>query len=124
MERLRDAGLRTAIVTSGTRTYAHQALEGLRQDHDISFEVVVTRDDVEKPKPDPEPYRTSAERLGLDPKDCAAFEDAPAGVKSAKGAGMLVVAVPNEYTGRLDFSEADTVQPGLAAAVDWLLADG
>jgi HAD superfamily hydrolase (TIGR01509 family) len=123
VEQIREAGLRTAIVTSGTRTYAQAALEGLKQDHGISFEIVVTRDDVQKPKPDPEPYRTAAERLGFDPSECAAFEDAPAGVKSAKGAGMLVVAVPNEYTGHLDFSDADTVQPDLETAVEWLLSN-
>ena len=123
VSRLQGAELRTAIVTSGTRAYARQALEGLRQDHGLSFEIVVTRDDVERPKPDPEPYRTAAERLGLEPTQCAAFEDASAGVRSAKAAGMLVVAVPNEYTEKLDFTEADTVQPDLVSAVDWLLRD-
>jgi beta-phosphoglucomutase-like phosphatase (HAD superfamily) len=97
-------------------------LEGLERDHGISFELVITRDDVERPKPDPEPYRTAAERLGVDPSVCAALEDAPAGVRSAKGAGMLVVAVPNEHTEKLDFGEADSVQPDLVSAVDWLLA--
>ena len=121
LERLRAARLRTALVTSGQRRYAEAVLEGLERDHGISFELVITRDDVERPKPDPEPYRTAAERLGVDPSVCAALEDAPAGVRSAKGAGMLVVAVPNEHTERLDFREADAIQPDLASAVEWLL---
>jgi HAD superfamily hydrolase (TIGR01509 family) len=121
VERLRAAGLRMAIVTSGQRGYADVALEGLRRHDGISFELAVTRDDVERPKPDPEPYRTAAERLGLDPSECAALEDAPTGVRSAKRAGMLAIAVPNEHTERLDFREADTVQPDLATAVEWLL---
>src|SRR5207237_3558361 len=69
VERLREAGLRTAIVTSGTRAYARAALKGLEQDHGISFELVITRDDVEKAKPDPEPYRTAAERRGDAPSE-------------------------------------------------------
>jgi HAD superfamily hydrolase (TIGR01509 family) len=122
VDRLRAAGLRTAVVTSGRRAYAEGALEALKRDHGISFELVVTRDDVDRPKPDPEPYRTAAVRLGVDPAECVALEDAPAGVNSAKDAGMLVVAVPNESTEGLDFSKADAVRPDLVSAVDWVLS--
>lgn len=50
--------------------------------------------------------------MGLDPKDCLAFEDALSGVKSAKGAGMYVVAIPDP---RLDR------QPYLDAGADLIL---
>ena len=48
-----------------------------------------------KSKPDPEIYRKSAEMLGIAPEYCIAFEDAPAGVKSATTAGIDVIMVPD-----------------------------
>jgi len=124
VRRLREAGLRTGLVTSGTRDYARAVLDALRGEHGIEFDVVVTRDDVRNPKPDPEPYLRAAELLGEDPASCAVLEDAPTGVESAKAAGMAAVAVPNEHTGGLDFSKADSIQPDLIGAVEWLLARG
>jgi sugar-phosphatase len=57
-------------------------------------EELVTGDDVERGKPHPDPYLLGAKRLGLEPKDCVVFEDAPAGVTAAKAAGVgLVVGV-------------------------------
>jgi beta-phosphoglucomutase-like phosphatase (HAD superfamily) len=49
-------------------------------------------------KPDPEIYLLAAEKLGVDPRECLAFEDAPAGIESAHNAGMQVWAVRTEYT--------------------------
>lgn len=54
---------------------------------------VVSLDDVQRGKPDPEPYRLTAERLGCHPEDCVAIEDTPAGIASAVDAGLRVVAV-------------------------------
>jgi HAD superfamily hydrolase (TIGR01509 family) len=119
---VRDAGLRTGLVTSGTRQYAAEVLEALRRDHGVGFDVLVTRDDVERPKPDPEPYLLAARLLDLDPAACAVLEDAPTGVASAKAAGMTAVAVPSEFTQKLDLSHADSVQADLVSAVRWLLA--
>lgn len=59
-----------------------------------TFQAVITRDDVEKPKPAPDPYLAAARALGLEARECMAFEDSPSGVLSAKAAGCLVVAVP------------------------------
>jgi sugar-phosphatase len=97
---------------------------GLRERHGVSFEAVVTRDDVSRPKPDPEPFLRGAELLGAEPGSCAVLEDAPLGIVAAKAAGMVAVAVPNEQTRALEFSGADSVQPDLVAAVRWLLATG
>jgi sugar-phosphatase len=76
---------------------------------------------VERPKPDPEPYRRGAEALGVDPSRCAALEDAPTGIASALGAGMVAVAVPNEHTADLDFGRASHVADGLVGAAAWIL---
>lgn len=54
---------------------------------------IVTADDVERGKPDPQGYLLGAERLGADPAECVVVEDAPAGVAAGKAAGMAVWAV-------------------------------
>lgn len=63
------------------------------------FDVITTADDVEVSKPDPASYRLTVERLaadyveGLKPGECLAIEDTPAGIQSAKGAGITTWAV-------------------------------
>lgn len=59
--------------------------------------VLVTIDDVRVGKPDPEPYRLAAARLGLAPARCLVVEDAPAGVESGQRAGMPVLGVLTTY---------------------------
>jgi beta-phosphoglucomutase len=67
---------------------------------------IVTADDVEHGKPDPEGYRLAVERLGVDAARTVAFEDTEAGVASAKDAGLYCVAVrgtlPDERLARAD----------------------
>jgi sugar-phosphatase len=53
----------------------------------------VTAEDVLRGKPNPEPFLTGAERLGVDPTDCVVFEDSPSGGLAAMEAGARVVAV-------------------------------
>jgi beta-phosphoglucomutase len=57
------------------------------------FDVIVSADNVQTSKPDPETYLKCAEQLGVDPKDCLVFEDAPKGVESAINAGMESVVI-------------------------------
>lgn len=57
-------------------------------------------------KPKPYIYLHTAKSLGVEPAQCAAFEDSSAGVISAASAGMITFAVPNEYTQHHDFSRA------------------
>lgn len=59
------------------------------------FDVVVTADEVSKPKPDPEVFLVSAAKLGVDPEDCVVIEDSVFGVKAAKAAEMKCIAVPS-----------------------------
>ncbi len=60
------------------------------------FDAVVCDEDVSHPKPDPEIFLTAARRLGVAPEFCTVYEDAPAGIKGARDAGMQVVDV-NEF---------------------------
>lgn len=68
------------------------------------FAVMVTASDVAASKPDPASYLLAVERLqtafpthGIAPSSCLAIEDTPAGIASASGAGVRVVAVTNSY---------------------------
>jgi HAD superfamily hydrolase (TIGR01509 family) len=59
------------------------------------FTATVSSEEVEGGKPAPDVYLEAARRLGVEPERCAAVEDSHAGIRSAKAAGMRVVAIPN-----------------------------
>lgn len=89
------------------------------------FRAIVAAKDVRRGKPDPEGYALAVQRLSvaagrtLDPARCVAIEDSPAGIDSARGAGMKVLGVTNSYpAGHL--SAAQRVVDSLA---DVALAD-
>jgi HAD superfamily hydrolase (TIGR01509 family) len=90
---VRAAGLPTALVTSTGRRLVEIALETLGREN---FDVVVCGDEVSAPKPDPAPYRTAADLLGVRIADCVAIEDSPPGLASAVASGAAVLAVPAE----------------------------
>lgn len=81
-----------AIATGGTRAVATKILESLELTG--LFDSIVTADDVECGKPDPEVFLKAAQYINLDPKECVAFEDAAQGIIAAQMAGMKVVTVP------------------------------
>jgi HAD superfamily hydrolase (TIGR01509 family) len=88
---VRKAGVPTALVTSTQRRLVKIALETLG-----SFDAVVCGDEVDFAKPDPWPYRRAASLLGVDIARCVAIEDSVTGIRSARGAGAVVVGVPAE----------------------------
>jgi len=78
-----------------------------------SFSVIVTAEDTKKSKPDPAPYKLALKKLGVENAATAiAIEDTPAGIISAKGAGLKVLAVTNSYD-RKYLHEADAVTDSL-----------
>lgn len=70
------------------------------------FDVIVGGDQVKRGKPHPEPYRTGAKLLGVDPKQCVVVENAPLGIRSAKSAKMKCIAIttslPKPYLKKAD----------------------
>lgn len=92
VDAVRARGARTALVTSSFRVLVDAALEKLGVDR---FDVTVSGDEVRRGKPDPEPYLTACERLGVAPADAVVVEDATNGVVSAETAGCPVVVVPS-----------------------------
>lgn len=93
---LRAAGQKLAVASSSIRPWVEACLAriGLRD----AFDELVTGSDIKEGKPDPEIYLLAASKLGVDPTHCLAVEDAPAGIESARRAGMKVWAVRTEYT--------------------------
>jgi HAD superfamily hydrolase (TIGR01509 family) len=61
------------------------------------FTIAVSSEEVGRGKPAPDVYLEAARRLGVEATTCAAIEDSHNGIRSAKAAGMLVVAVPNPH---------------------------
>jgi HAD superfamily hydrolase (TIGR01509 family) len=59
------------------------------------FKATVSSEEVAHGKPAPDVYLEAARRLGVDPTQCAAVEDSHGGIRSAKAAGMYVIAIPN-----------------------------
>jgi sugar-phosphatase len=100
-----------AVVTSATRELADVRLRaaGLRD----FVRHLISADDIERGKPDPEPYQKGATALGVNPADCIVVEDAAAGVRSGKAAGARVIGLrtttPNDEL--------------LAAGADWIIND-
>ncbi|HEX7844290.1 MAG TPA: HAD family phosphatase [Chitinophagaceae bacterium] len=62
------------------------------------FDAIVSADNVFTSKPDPETFVKCAAQLGVEPKDCVVFEDAPKGVEAAQNAGMDVVVITLMHT--------------------------
>jgi mannitol-1-/sugar-/sorbitol-6-phosphatase len=79
-----------AIVTSASNGLANTRL--ITCSIDLP-EVLITSDDVNNGKPDPEPYLLAAKLLNVAPKDCIVFEDALPGILSALNAGCKVIQV-------------------------------
>ena len=59
------------------------------------FRAAVSSEEVARGKPAPDVYLEAARRLGVDPARCAAVEDSHGGIRSARAAGMRVLAIPN-----------------------------
>jgi HAD superfamily hydrolase (TIGR01509 family) len=93
IEEIRARGVTLAITSSAVGSSIDMILRrlGLRD----AFALIVDGTSVTHPKPHPQPYLVTAEKLGVEPGECVVFEDSAIGVASAKAAGMLFIAVRN-----------------------------
>jgi HAD superfamily hydrolase (TIGR01509 family) len=103
------------LASSSNRPLIDLALE--RSGLASCFRATVSSEEVARGKPAPDVYLECARRLGVDPGRCAAVEDSHNGIRSAKAAGMRVLAIPNPAfpPGDEALAEADAVLPSLAA---------
>jgi beta-phosphoglucomutase len=87
----RAQGVKLAVATSAPPANIVFTLDEL--DLRRHFDTVVGAADVARGKPHPDVFLKAAEKLGVDPRDCIVFEDAPMGVEAARRAGMKAVVI-------------------------------
>ena len=113
-----------AVASSSNRPLIDTVLEiaGLKQ----YFRATVSSEEVARGKPAPDVYLETARRLDVPPARCAAVEDSHSGIRSAKAAGMRVVAIPNpSYPPDEDaLAQADGVIRTLDELTPELIASG
>ena len=102
---LKDRRYNLALVTGTRLEVVKKVLQmGL---NDI-FKVIVTGERVNKGKPDPEPYVMAVDELSARKENCIVIENAPAGITSAKNAGLTCFAVQTSLLGKY-LKDADRI---------------
>jgi beta-phosphoglucomutase family hydrolase len=101
-----QTGMPLALATAGDATNIAFTIDGLHIRR--YFKAFVGGEAVKQGKPHPEVFLMAASRLGVAPQECLVFEDSPAGVEAARGAGMKCIVV-NPMTPRSEFGETDHV---------------
>jgi len=103
---LRDNGFKIAVGTSAPRQNVELMLDALSIREQL--DAVVTGEDVDRGKPDPETFLLAAQRCNVEPRRCLVFEDTAAGIQAAKAAGMRCIGV-----GGMDIAQADLMVDSL-----------
>ncbi|PUV23508.1 MULTISPECIES: HAD family hydrolase [Sphingobacterium] len=119
---LKANNIRIGLVTSSYRSTVDTVL-GKHKLLDY-FEFFVTRECVESPKPNPEPYRLALTKLGLAGDSCVAIEDTITGSRSALDAGLQLIAVTKQEVERARLTDVDNIVENLQQAKqllsDWI----
>lgn len=110
LDEAKQLGLRIGLASSSDRVWIDRHLKEQGIAH--YFEVICTRDDVQRAKPDPALYLLAMERLGVKADEAVAVEDSLNGLTAAKLAGLKAIAVPNPVTAQMNLSQADVMLDG------------
>ncbi|RYE90689.1 MAG: HAD family phosphatase [Cytophagaceae bacterium] len=97
LEAAQQAGLKIGLGSGSGQESIGYILDGL--DLRRFFDVVISKDDVDKGKPHGDTYSVTADKLGVAPAQCVVFEDAVLGEQSAYRAGIQCVAVASTLPG-------------------------
>jgi len=90
LEYLKENRYRLGLVTGSIRSQVEPVLG---PEIYATFDCIITAEDVERGKPDPEPYLRAIQKLHIAPSECLVIENAPLGIRAGKSAGCAVVAV-------------------------------
>jgi len=107
----RALGLRLGVASTSRRDWVVGNLDRLGLTE--RFGCIRCHDDVGVPKPAPDVYLSALAGLDARASEVFALEDSPNGIRSAKGAGLFCVAVPNPLTQDLDLAAADLILTSL-----------
>jgi HAD superfamily hydrolase (TIGR01509 family) len=95
VQKSKEKGWMTALCTGSTWNVVEAELEKVGMY--LAFDVTTTGEEAVLSKPDPEIYLLTAQKLGIDPKECLVVEDAIAGIRAAAEAEMTVVGIVSGY---------------------------
>jgi HAD superfamily hydrolase (TIGR01509 family) len=104
VDSLVEEGISIAVATTGRRAWVEPLLTQVLAD--VTVETIVTGDDVDQLKPDPEVYLRALDQLGVSPDSALAVEDSELGLQAATAAGLATVVVTTDYTAGQDFAGA------------------
>jgi beta-phosphoglucomutase len=122
LRRAHEAGLKQSIVSSTPRENIELIVDSLGVRDDL--DAIVGEEDSERGKPDPQPFTTAADRLGVPYERCVVLEDAPEGIAAGKSAGMRTIGVTTTRPAeRLTETGADLVVPSLEDERVWRFID-
>jgi HAD superfamily hydrolase (TIGR01509 family) len=112
---LRAAGIPVGLVSNSRRGFVERGLRSAGLED--AFAVIVTAEEVARPKPAPDAYVAAAVALGAAPGECAVLEDSPTGLAAGRAAGALTIGIPSLRGVTL---EADLVAASLEDPAVWL----
>ncbi|MDO8488203.1 MAG: HAD family phosphatase [bacterium] len=104
VEQIKEQGWQTALVTSSEWHEVEKELEQV--DLYLAFDVTTTVEEVLLPKPAPDLFLATAQKMGLEPAECVVIEDSLAGVRAAVESGMRVVGLASGYASRQQLEKA------------------
>jgi beta-phosphoglucomutase len=108
-----------AVVSGSDRKTVRKTIDTFFPD---TFDVIVDGDDTYEGKPSPLPYLKAAEKLGIPKEHCLVIENAPLGIRAAKKAGMICIAMPT-YLDREQLKEADVIADSHKALGKYISAE-
>lgn len=89
---LKAKGIKTAVVTSSNQDKMHNVYKA-HPEFETYFDAILTSEDFERSKPDPDCYLKAAQRFGLQADECVGFEDSINGLKAVNAAKMYCVGL-------------------------------
>jgi len=122
----RNLGVALALASSSSLAQIETILENLTLSNKFPiplknyFRVIVSGDDVRHKKPHPEIYRLMIRKLNIPANEAIAIEDSPAGILSAKRAGIFCIALKNDYFQEKKLQNADVIVDSLLEVVEGL----
>ncbi len=122
LKRLQREGWKQAIASSAPLLNIKAILDVLHLRH--LFDAIVTAEDVERGKPDPQVFLAAAKKVNVPPARCVVVEDAPAGTEAGRRAGMHTIGVLSEHPALRADIVVHTLEELPDTAFDDLLEDG
>ena len=103
VKKLKDNNIKIAVATSSTKDRAIQLLKLV--DFFDKIDILITAEDINLHKPNPEMFLKAAEELEVNPKNCIVIEDAVTGIQAANAANMKSIAFVTSYHTKEEFQD-------------------